>query len=254
MLEGCPDDGPTMALDRDGVVHLVWPTLVQGEQPAIGLFHASTRDGVTFTARQRIETLGTPKPSHPQLVADACGSLTLVWDESQGSTRRAMMRQLTPLPSGDVRVGELHVVSGPHSAVYPVVAPTLTAVVAAWTDIDRSNADRSGIALRRIPLNASCEVPADAATPLSIANNVTAAAVPVKRYTLNGRVVSLDAAANTLTVDHEAIPGFMGAMTMPYPVRDSQLLKHLSKGQQITATVVRTGDECWLENVGPHAR
>jgi len=163
MLEGCPDDGPTMALDRDGVVHLVWPTLVQSQQPAIGLFHASTRDGVTFTARQRIETLGTPKPSHPQLVADACGSLTLVWHETQGSTRRAMMRQLKPLPSGDVRVGELHVVSGPHSAVYPVVAPTLTAVVAAWTDIDRSNADRSDIALRRIPLNASCDVPADAA-------------------------------------------------------------------------------------------
>ena len=254
MLDGCPDDGPTMAVDREGVVHLVWPTLVQGAQPAIGLFHASTRDAVTFTARQRIETLGTPKPSHPQLVADACGSFTLVWDETQGSTRRAMMRQLTPLPSGDVRVGEIHIVSGPHSAVYPVVAPTLTAVVAAWTDIDRSNADRSDIALRRIPLNASCEVPADAAAAMSIANNVTAAAVPAKRYTLNGRVVSLDAAAKTLTVDQEAIPGFMGAMTMPYPVRDSQLLEHLSKGQAITATVVRTGDEYWLENVGPRAR
>jgi hypothetical protein len=37
----------------------------QGAQPAIGLFHASTRDGVTFTPRQPIETLGTPKPSHP---------------------------------------------------------------------------------------------------------------------------------------------------------------------------------------------
>jgi protein SCO1/2 len=100
----------------------------------------------------------------------------------------------------------------------------------------------------------TAEVPADAATALSIANNVTAAAVPVKRYTLNGRVVSLDAAAKTLTVDHEAIPGFMGAMTMPYPVRNSQLLEHLSKGQQVTATVVRTGDEYWLENVGPRAR
>jgi hypothetical protein len=57
MLDGCPDDGPTMALDRDGVVHVVWPTLVQGAQPAIGLFHASMRDSVTFTPRQRIETL-----------------------------------------------------------------------------------------------------------------------------------------------------------------------------------------------------
>ena len=45
MLDGCPDDGPTIAVDHDGVVHLVWPTLVEGPEPAIGLFHASTRDG-----------------------------------------------------------------------------------------------------------------------------------------------------------------------------------------------------------------
>ena len=56
MLDGCPDDGPTIALDREGRVHLVWPTLVQGDELAIGFFHASTRDGVTFTPRQRIET------------------------------------------------------------------------------------------------------------------------------------------------------------------------------------------------------
>ena len=95
---------------------------------------------------------------------------------------------------------------------------------------------------------------ADATAALSIANNATVAAGPVKRYTLNGRVVSIDAVAKAVTVDHEAIPGFMGAMTMPYPVKDSQLLEHLSKGQQITATVVRTGDEYWLENIGPRAR
>ena len=48
MLEGCPDDGPTIAVDHDGVVHLVWPTLVEGPEQAIGYFHASTRDGGTF--------------------------------------------------------------------------------------------------------------------------------------------------------------------------------------------------------------
>ena len=157
-LDGCPDDGPTIALDGEGVVHLVWPTLVQGEQPAIGLFHASTRDGRTFTARQRIETLGTPKPSHPQLVADACGALTLAWDETQGSTRRVLIRQLTPLKSGEVRVGPLHVVSGPHAAVYPVVAATPGGIVAAWTDVDRGDGDRSDVTLRRISLDRGCEV------------------------------------------------------------------------------------------------
>ena len=251
-LDGCPDDGPTMALDRDGVVHLVWPTLVQGAQPAIGLFHASTKDGVTFSPRQRIETLGTPKPSHPQLVADACGALTLVWDEAQDSTRRIIMRQLMPLPSGDVRPGELHVVSGSHSAIYPVVAATSEGVVAAWTDIDRRNGDRSDVALRRIPLDAACDVPRDAAGPMST-GNLTDVAAPVRRYALRGRVVSVDKTTHTVTIDHEAIPGFMDAMTMPYPVKEPQLLDRVSGGQSIRATVVQRSDEFWLEDIAPQA-
>jgi Cu/Ag efflux protein CusF len=249
MLDGCPDDGPTMALDHDGVVQVVWPTLVQGPEPAMGLFHASTRNGRTFTARQRIETLGTPKPSHPQLAADACGALTLVWDEMQGSTRRAMMRQLRPLPSGDVRAGELHVMSGSHSAVYPVVAPTSNRLVAAWTDIDRTNGDQSDIALRSIALDATCEVPRDEAARVSIANEATASPVPTQRYTLRGRIVSLDRAGRTVTVDHEAIPGFMGAMMMSYPVKNDRLLDHVSASDHITATIVRVGDDYWLEDI-----
>jgi Cu/Ag efflux protein CusF len=249
MLEGCPDDGPTMALDHEGVVHLVWPTLVQGAQPAIALFHASTRDGVTFTPRQRIETLGTPKPSHPQVTTDACGALTLVWDEAQGSTRRALMRQLLPLPSGDVRAGELHVMSGAHSAVYPVVAPTSNGLVSAWVDIDRANSDQSDIALRPISLDPPCEVPRDAAARMSITNMATGSPAPTQRYALTGRVTSLDKAGRTVTVDGEAVPGFMGAMMMSYPVKDEHLLDHVSASDHIRATIVRIGDDYWLEDI-----
>ncbi len=64
-LDGCPDDGPTMAADRAGMIHVVWPTLVQGAEPAIGMFHASTQDGLTFSSRQRVETLGTPNRHIP---------------------------------------------------------------------------------------------------------------------------------------------------------------------------------------------
>jgi Cu/Ag efflux protein CusF len=238
-----------MAIDANGVVHVVWPTLVQGAEPAIGLFHASSRDGVTFTARQRIETLGTPKPSHPQLAADACGALTLVWDETQGSTRRAVMRQLTPLPSGDVRAGALHVMSGSHSAVYPVVAPTSSALVSAWTDIDRTNGDQSVIAVRRISLDATCEVPRDTASGMSISTRGNDEPAPTQRYALRGRVVSLDRAGRTITVDAEAIPGFMGAMMMSYPVKNERLLDHVLPSDGITATVVRVGDDYWLEDI-----
>ena len=69
------------------------------------------------------------------------------------------------------------------------------------------------------------------------------------RYELKGAVVSVDKAAKTLVVNHENIPGFMGAMTMPYKVKDERSLVNLAPGQHVTATVVFTGREFWLEDL-----
>jgi Cu/Ag efflux protein CusF len=66
---------------------------------------------------------------------------------------------------------------------------------------------------------------------------------------LKGRVVSLDRAGRTVTVDAETIPGFMGAMMMSYPVKNERLLDHVSPNDHIDATIVRVGDEYWLEDV-----
>jgi Cu/Ag efflux protein CusF len=70
-----------------------------------------------------------------------------------------------------------------------------------------------------------------------------------QRYDLKGKVVSIDAAGKKLTVDGEAIPGFMSAMTMGYPVKDGHLLDNLSPGDQVTAKVVSTGGDFWLEDI-----
>lgn len=69
------------------------------------------------------------------------------------------------------------------------------------------------------------------------------------RYDLKGKVVSIDKAGKQLTIDHEAIPGFMGAMTMAYPVKDEHALDSVSPGDQITAKVVSSGGSYWLEDV-----
>ena len=95
---------------------------------------------------------------------------------------------------------------------------------------------------------------------MSTANDTAGDGVAVQRFALKGRVVSTDTRAKTITINHEAIPGFMGAMTMAYPVRDSRLLDHVSPGQPITATVIRQRGEYWLENIangyreGPRSR
>ena len=70
-----------------------------------------------------------------------------------------------------------------------------------------------------------------------------------QRYELKGKVVAVDLGRKKLTVDHENIPGFMGAMTMPYQVKDAALLENLAPGVRITATVVSGDGQYWLEDV-----
>ena len=59
-----------------------------------------------------------------------------------------------------------------------------------------------------------------------------------KIYKLRGKVVSTNAATGEVTLDHEAIPGFMDAMTMPYKLKDPSILSELHPGDVITADVL----------------
>lgn len=54
-------------------------------------------------------------------------------------------------------------------------------------------------------------------------------------YHLRGKVVSTDAARNEVMLDHEAIPGYMDAMTMPYKLKDANILSELHPGDVLTA-------------------
>ena len=70
-----------------------------------------------------------------------------------------------------------------------------------------------------------------------------------RRYSLNGRVVSIEKAKQQVVVDHGEITGFMMAMTMGYSVKNPSVLDSLSPEDQITADVVVNGDDVWLENI-----
>lgn len=74
------------------------------------------------------------------------------------------------------------------------------------------------------------------------------AAAPQK-YDLNGKVVSVDNKGGTVTVAHQAIPGYMEAMTMPFKLKDERLLKELTEGDRLQATLVVAGLRSWLEDV-----
>jgi protein SCO1/2 len=70
-----------------------------------------------------------------------------------------------------------------------------------------------------------------------------------RRYHLKGKVVSVNQDSGAVVVDAEAMPGFMDAMAMPYPVRDRNDLTKLGPGDEITADVVVTNDGDHLENI-----
>ncbi len=59
-----------------------------------------------------------------------------------------------------------------------------------------------------------------------------------KIYKLRGKVVASNSATGEVTLNHEAIPGFMDAMTMPYKLKDPSILSELHPGDVITADLL----------------
>lgn len=147
-LAGCPDDGPAMAVAADGTVHVVWPTVIGGSEPAGALFYASTRDGRTFTPRQRVPTLGSPKPGHPQIVLKANGEAVVAWDEIVSGVRRAATVPFRIAANGTATFGTPAALTTAAPSAYPMLVMAKDGVVAAWTSTPGATAT---IAVRRLP-------------------------------------------------------------------------------------------------------
>jgi protein SCO1/2 len=74
-------------------------------------------------------------------------------------------------------------------------------------------------------------------------------ATATRRFKLTGTVKSVDAADGRLEVQHDDIPGFMGAMTMSYAVGKHEKLAAIAAGDQIQSDVVVSDDGTDLENI-----
>jgi hypothetical protein len=128
-INGCPDDGPAMAVAPSGSIHLVWPTVLNG---TVGALHYSwSKDGRSFTAPVRVPTMGTPKPSHPQIAIDARGRVMVAWDEVVKGTRTAAAREVTHAGSS-IEFGPPLTLDEGGSAMYPVLAAIKDGWIAVW--------------------------------------------------------------------------------------------------------------------------
>jgi uncharacterized lipoprotein YajG len=82
----------------------------------------------------------------------------------------------------------------------------------------------------------------------------TAASAPtqtasVKRYSLHGKVLSVNTTDKTAKIDADEVPGWMSKMTMDYPVKDTAELAKMVPDKDIEATVFVEGDNFWLGEV-----
>lgn len=72
---------------------------------------------------------------------------------------------------------------------------------------------------------------------------------PARRFHLHGKIVSVSGSDHSVAIDHEAIPGFMDAMTMSYPIPNDKVLSALRPGDEINADLIVIGGAPHLENV-----
>jgi hypothetical protein len=133
-LDGCPDDGPGIAVGSDGGIHVVWPTVIDGTEPQGAIFYARSADGHSFGPRIRVPTLGSPRPTHPVVALDGRGRAVIAWDEMQGSSRKVIARTVALDAQGRPTFGPPAVLGVGASASYPALALTARGVVVAWSD------------------------------------------------------------------------------------------------------------------------
>jgi Cu/Ag efflux protein CusF len=71
------------------------------------------------------------------------------------------------------------------------------------------------------------------------------------RFDLRGKVVSARPADRKVVIDHEDIPGYMDAMTMPFTCLDAEVLRNLRPGDRVAGTLVFEVEtnRSWVENL-----
>ncbi len=94
----------------------------------------------------------------------------------------------------------------------------------------------------QVPAVAPAIAPADESPPTAVAGEVRA-------YPLVGVVRTVDRESGSVAIRHEAIPGFMPAMTMPFDLKADPILAELQVGDTISGTLRVEVDRSSLTDV-----
>ena len=68
-------------------------------------------------------------------------------------------------------------------------------------------------------------------------------------FKVKGIIRKISEYENTVHIEHEEIPNYMGAMTMPFLVRDKKVFEIIRKGDEIKFKLNVTDKESWIEKI-----
>ncbi len=71
-----------------------------------------------------------------------------------------------------------------------------------------------------------------------------------KRFTIHGKIISVDKTAKKAMVSHDDVVGYMPAMTMEFPIKEDWVLRDLKANDEIRGELVVADSGFWIENIG----
>ena len=129
-IDGCPEDGPAVAVDARGVVHVAWPTVVSVPADHKAVFYASSADGATVTPRVQLSPRAR-SVAHPAMALTPGGSPVVTWEGTGGdrgiwiTARGADGRFAVPVRA-----------SAAVDATYPAIVVSGQELILAWREQD----------------------------------------------------------------------------------------------------------------------
>ena len=148
-LNGCPEDGPTLAVDQAGTIDIAWTTVVTEGEPLKALFYAASRDGKTFSPRARVR-VDAEADAWPSTI-DAHVRWRCRHCVGRGDRRSAACFVHEGIARR--RLPAVQALSGDEAASNPVIVRSEGNLVVAWTSRSptaKAASDPSVIKIRRI--------------------------------------------------------------------------------------------------------
>lgn len=131
-IDGCPDAGPSLLANPDGVLHLAWWT---GKDGAAGVKVVTSPDGgATWRAPVALKVAAASQPSHVQLARTGDGTLYVTWED--GTLKEPKVLLAASHDDGATFGAPIDVSVPGVRAGYPVLAVAPKELVVAWHQAD----------------------------------------------------------------------------------------------------------------------